>query len=86
MFIFSLLFPVPCESGNYWKCDVGECTPCPQGYYQPQWGQVNFKNMIFRRSISHLFLYFFHLDELLALPVQHNYRQTWGNSADRLQA
>ncbi len=32
---------VPCESGNYWKCDIGECTSCPLGYYQPQWGQTS---------------------------------------------
>ena len=24
------LFPVPCESGNYWKCDVSSCVACPQ--------------------------------------------------------
>ena len=32
---------VPCESGNYWKCDISECTPCPAGFYQPQWGQTS---------------------------------------------
>ena len=35
------LFPVPCESGNYWKCDVSSCVACPQGFYQPQWGQTS---------------------------------------------
>ena len=35
------LLAVPCESGNYWKCDIDECTPCPQGFYQPQWGQTS---------------------------------------------
>ena len=32
---------VPCESGNYWKCDVSTCVACPQGFYQPQWGQTS---------------------------------------------
>ena len=32
---------MPCETGNYWKCDIDECTPCPQGFYQPQWGQTS---------------------------------------------
>ena len=32
---------MPCESGNYWKCDIDECTPCPPGFYQPQWGQTS---------------------------------------------
>eukprot|EP00094_Tigriopus_californicus_P002300 TCALIF_02220-PB protein Name:"Similar to scube2 Signal peptide, CUB and EGF-like domain-containing protein 2 (Danio rerio)" AED:0.03 eAED:0.03 QI:0/0.6/0.5/1/0.6/0.83/6/66/315 len=32
---------VPCESGHYWKCDIGECAPCPLSFYQPQWGQTS---------------------------------------------
>ena len=36
-----LSFSVPCESGNYWKCDVSSCVACPQGFYQPQWGQTS---------------------------------------------
>ena len=35
------IFSVPCESGNYWKCDVSSCVACPQGFYQPQWGQTS---------------------------------------------
>ena len=35
------LLSVPCESGNYWKCDISACVTCPQGYYQPQWGQTS---------------------------------------------
>jgi len=37
----SCLVKVPCESGNYWKCDVSTCVPCPAGFYQPQWGQTS---------------------------------------------
>lgn len=37
----SCLVKVPCESGNYWKCDVSTCVSCPQGFYQPQWGQTS---------------------------------------------
>ena len=37
----NLFYVVPCESGNYWKCDVNTCVPCPQGFYQPQWGQTS---------------------------------------------
>ena len=37
----SVYFAVPCESGNYWKCDVSTCVACPQGFYQPQWGQTS---------------------------------------------
>jgi len=37
----SCLVKVPCESGNYWKCDVSSCVACPQGFYQPQWGQTS---------------------------------------------
>ena len=39
--IFDISVSVPCESGNYWKCDVNTCVPCPQGFYQPQWGQTS---------------------------------------------
>lgn len=27
--------------GEYWKCDIGVCVPCPKGFYQPQWGQTS---------------------------------------------
>ena len=40
-YLYVLLFTVPCESGNYWKCDVSSCVACPQGFYQPQWGQTS---------------------------------------------
>ena len=41
LMIFDIIVSVPCESGNYWKCDVNTCVPCPQGFYQPQWGQTS---------------------------------------------
>ena len=37
----SCLVKDPCETGHYWNCDLGQCSSCPKGFYQPQWGQTS---------------------------------------------
>lgn len=35
------LVAVPCESGLFFDCLTGQCRACPQGTYQPHWGQTS---------------------------------------------
>jgi len=35
------LVAVPCKAGEFYDCVYAECRPCPQGSYQPHWGQTS---------------------------------------------